>query len=173
MVIGWTGQSERKESAVKSVKAKWTISVERERTLSQKDFLYDEKKWFIIERFPESMNQESESESESRWVNERSSRSWNDKKRKKADATASTQASLCVDAIAFDAAFFFFFFAILSTLSWKFGKTQPRQSEIDIVCPGPKWVELIVYLPQPSPPPPPLSFESRSCTFYTSSLLVF
>ena len=38
MVVGWTGESGYQESTVKSVKAKWTISVERERTLSPTEF---------------------------------------------------------------------------------------------------------------------------------------
>ena len=42
MVVGWTAESGCQESTVKSVKAKWTISVERETTLSKQNFLYDE-----------------------------------------------------------------------------------------------------------------------------------
>ena len=56
IVVGWTGESGYQESTVKSVKAKWTISVERERTLSPTEFS-PRWEWFDIDRFPRKMSQ--------------------------------------------------------------------------------------------------------------------
>ena len=56
MVVGWTWESGCQESTVKSVKAKPTISVERERTLSpiEPSIRWE---WFNIDRFRRKMSQ--------------------------------------------------------------------------------------------------------------------
>ena len=121
MVVGWTAESGCQESTVKSVKAKWTISVERERTLSPTEFSL-RWEWFDIDRFPRKMSQRTVVEVIKR-----------QKTQKKADATASTQAP----PLRWRDCVWRRVFAIFSA-SWKFGKTQLRQSKKDVVCPGPK-----------------------------------
>ena len=77
MVVGWTGESRCQESTVKSVKAKWTISVERERTLSQQKFLYDgndSTSTADIDRFPRKMSQRTVVEVIKRQKNAKKSR---------------------------------------------------------------------------------------------------
>ena len=82
MVVGWTEEGGCQESTVKSVKTKWTISEERERTLSPTK-LSLQWEWFDIERFPRKMSQRTVVEVIKRQETQ-----------KRADTTASSEAPL-------------------------------------------------------------------------------
>ena len=97
MVVDWTVESGWPESTVISVKAKWTISLERERTLSPAE-LSLRWEWFDIKRFPPSNKLTNGGRGNQVTKNE-----------KKQTQRRQRRHLLCVDAIAFDAAYSPFF----------------------------------------------------------------